>query len=114
MAYGKDNFDLWLLDNPKYSQEERELIIEATEEYEKLQRTFKANKKFIESGKTEYIVLQRNFGQRGFSLHNITADSEEKAWEIVENEITGNMTQEWLLTKEEMKELIILLQKGIK
>ncbi len=33
--YEKDKFDLSIKDNPRYSQEEKELIISATEEYDK-------------------------------------------------------------------------------
>lgn len=62
----------------------------------------------------KFIVLQRDFGDRAFSAHTIEAENASKAWEIIEDEITGNMTQEWLLTPQGAGNLADLIKKEVK
>jgi len=55
----------------------------------------------------KFYVLQRDFtvASKQFQVFTIEAKSDEKAWEKVEEEIAGNMSQDWLMTKEQWKEL---------
>jgi hypothetical protein len=46
-----------------------------------------------------YYVLQRFFNtvKGDFELHKIEAKNDKCAWEIIEEELSENMSQEWLL-----------------
>jgi hypothetical protein len=44
-------------------------------------------------------------------LTTIEAPDQEKAWQIVEEEIQTNMSQDWLLTREQILKLKKLLEK---
>jgi hypothetical protein len=64
-------------------------------------------------GKQKFIVLSRDFystPKKQFSLYDdVYAESQEEAWEIVEEEIATNNSQDWLMTEEEfeiLKEMI--------
>ena len=53
-----------------------------------------------------FIVIQNYFDNKEpFELHTINAEDIHEAWEVVEEEISHNMSQEWILTPEEFEEL---------
>lgn len=57
----------------------------------------------------KFYVLQREFLTGIIFIESLNAKNNEKAWQIIEEEITTNNSQEWLLTEKEfydLKELI--------
>lgn len=69
-------------------------------------------------GLQEFVVLQRWFDscdiKQKYDMYDIEAKDEQDAWEQVNEEIAGNNSQEWLMTKEEVEYLIKFLQEKIK
>lgn len=55
----------------------------------------------------KFYVLQRDFSvsSKQFQVFTIEAESDEKAWEKVEEEISVNMSQDWLMDKKQWGEL---------
>jgi len=54
----------------------------------------------------QYYVLQRFPGyKKPFEFFKLKAKNVEKAWEEIEETISHNVSIEWLLTKEELKQL---------
>ena len=61
----------------------------------------------------KFKVLSRNFDRANpkeqFSIIEIEAKDREHAWEIVETNITSNISQDWLMTIKEYEALKSIL-----
>ena len=57
-----------------------------------------------------FKLLSRNFSDGALYLNTIKAKDEFKAWEIVEESYQSGMSQDWLMTLKEFKELKELLK----
>lgn len=52
-----------------------------------------------------YYVLSMEFGRDGIYLTTIEAADDEEAGEILEQDIVTNFSQDWLLNKEQVRDL---------
>ena len=51
-----------------------------------------------------YYVLSTEFGRKGICLTKFEAESDEEAWESLEDMGT-NLSQDWLLSEEQVRDL---------
>ncbi|HAH06665.1 MAG TPA: hypothetical protein DCM05_09095 [Elusimicrobia bacterium] len=58
-----------------------------------------------------YFVISRELGCDGVFGERIEAENDEEAWEIVQESIATNMSQDWLFTADEFGKLKELCEK---
>ena len=60
-----------------------------------------------------WYVLQREFLDNSFHFYTFQATTEKRAWEYVEEALTTNNSQDWLLSKKDLVKLKCALDSGL-